>query len=440
MWLYWWLFRAIYVSTVGRFDLRHRKPLAQAVPNLDHLLSDPAGALAAGSIAIGPQRRPAAAAVTGLFMTVVFWFAIAVAVAVVWKCLFPDAKPNGGAILLTTLAVAVVLSARYARRRYRGGQCVLTTDGVELTAASDTVLCPWALFNAAGQPILLFERGSKDLVRWFILPVYPAAVPHVGARREGVFLFAQGIEVQTRQFRFRSANEAELRAWYEVRADELAALLLRLARTLGTALPQRAVTVQELRDTASRLAPAATLDEQGWLVASLTRLTFPPLCCGCGRAADACQHFAAHKPFLRLGRFLNMESGQFAWVSVPICQACHEASRVQYRKWVFNRVKFAFAGPLFVGLLIAPLVVFRDPGAWCAIELLILSIVSLPGALIAYVLARMAGKRRLAPVRVERYSPAQGTVAIRFRRPGYAEQVLAATTAADTRGSENAAR
>jgi hypothetical protein len=136
-----------------------------------------------------------------------------------------------------------------------------------------------------------------------------------------------------------------------------------------------------------------------------------------------------------------MESAaEFAWVSVPICRACHESYRVQYRKSVLKRVRMAFEWPLFVGLLIAPLVVFHNPGAWLAIELLILFIVSLPGALLAYVLARMAGKRRLAPVRMERYSPAQGTVAIHFRRPGYAEQVLAATTASDASGNTHPSR
>ena len=86
---------------------------------------------------------------------------------------------------------------------------------------------------------------------------------------------------------------------------------------------------------------------------------------------------------------------------VPFCGACQEGNQVQYRTWLRKRVSAAFTGPLLVGLLIAPLVVFRNPGAWLFIELLILVLVSLPGALIAYVLARMAGKRRLAPVRVE---------------------------------------
>jgi hypothetical protein len=437
MWLYRWLFDLLYVSTVERFDLRRRKSLAQAVPNLDRLLADPACTLAAGSIAIGPQRRRAAAVVTGLLMAGVFWVATGVAAAVVWKGFFPGAKPKGGAIFLTTVVVSVVLSRWYARQRFRGGQCLLTRDGVQLTAAGDTVFCPWALFNAAGQAILFPEKGSQDFTRCFILPVWPAAVPHVTARREGVFLFAQGIDVHTRQFRFRSANEAELRAWYEVGAGELATLLLRLARTLGTTPPRRAVTVQELRDTASRLAPAATLDEKGWLVASLTRLVFPPLCCDCGRPTETHQMLALRKPLLRLGRLLNFEGSESGWMPVPLCGACQEADRAQYRRSVLRRVKIALGGPLFLGLLIAPLVVFRKPGLWLAIELMLLLFLSLPGALVAYVLARMARKRRSAPVRVERYSPAQGTVAIRFRRPGYAEQVLAATAGSDAAGNGN---
>ena len=222
MWFYRWLISAIYAKA-AKGDFRYRKSLAQAIPNLDRLLADPASTLAAGNIAIGPQRRRAAAMVTGPVMAAVFWVVIAVAVAIIWKLLFPGAEPSGGVLFLTVLAAAVVLSVLYTRRRYRGGRCVLTKDGVELTAARDTVFCPWALFHASGRPMFVFERGSQFFVRWLALPVRPAAVPHVEARREGVFLFAQGIEVHTRQFRFRSANEAEFRAWYEVGAQDLAA-------------------------------------------------------------------------------------------------------------------------------------------------------------------------------------------------------------------------
>jgi hypothetical protein len=432
VWLYRWLIHVLYVSTVEKLDARRRKSLAQAVPNLAALVSDPPRALAAGDIAIGPQRRSAAVAVTGSLMAIVFWLLIALAVGVVKNGFFPDAAPDPRVLVPATLAAAIVLSMSYTRRRYRGGRCVLTRDGALLTFAGDTVFCPWALFNAAGRTILFFERGSRQFVRRFFVPVCPAAVPYVEARREDIFLFAQGIEVNTPQFRFRSANEAELRAWYEVTADEIGELLLQLGRRLGAVLPERAVTPQELRETASRLAPAAALDGKGWLLASLTRLVFPPACCDCGGPTGTVQHFAAHKPLLRLGRLLKVEASECVWVPVPVCTACQQAGRVRYRQWVFKRVKTAFLGPLFVGLLLLPLVALRNPGAWVAIELGILIVLSLPGAILAYVLARMVGRTRTAPVRLERYSPAKGTVAIRFRRPGYAELVVAATQAAET--------
>ena len=66
MWLYRWILDVLYRSAVEPFDARRRKSLAQAIPDLAGLVSDPPRALAAGDIAIGPQRRTAAARVTGV--------------------------------------------------------------------------------------------------------------------------------------------------------------------------------------------------------------------------------------------------------------------------------------------------------------------------------------------------------------------------------------
>src|SRR5947199_416124 len=57
-----WVIHLIYgipalLESVVRFDVWMKKPLEKAIPNLDHLLSDPAGTLSGGEIEIPPDRR-----------------------------------------------------------------------------------------------------------------------------------------------------------------------------------------------------------------------------------------------------------------------------------------------------------------------------------------------------------------------------------------------
>jgi hypothetical protein len=62
-----------------------------------------------------------------------------------------------------------------------------------------------------------------------------------------------------------------------------------------------------------------------------------------------------------------------------------------------------------------------------AVAVLLLAVCALP--VIGFVVGKEVGKLRAALVQLRRYSPERGTVAIRFRRRAYAQQMLRAMNA-----------
>src|SRR5262245_48986090 len=102
---------------------------------------------------------------------------------------------------------------------------VLTPEGVELRRGGSVVFCPWALFDAPGEP---GRPGGGRGVR----PGSPAAVPLARWDKAGRPV-ARGRGVRGRQLRFTGDREAVLGALYAVKSRDLAALLLHLGRALG---------------------------------------------------------------------------------------------------------------------------------------------------------------------------------------------------------------
>jgi hypothetical protein len=422
-----WLLALLYEWIVVRVDSLLQKSLHRAIPDFDRLLADPAGRLAAGDIVIGPERRYASAVLFALVMSFLLLVLAVGAFLVVILVFMPGAALPPGAAWLGAFGLSILVSVAYTVWRFRGGRCVLSRDGVRFWFGNTAVVCPWALFSATGRPVLSLDDRSGRFVRRFVLPVWPAAVPYVEARRDGGLLIAQGIHVKTRQLTFLSANEAECRASYVVHAEELAGLLLHLGSILGGALPNHGVPVADLLETAARVSPAVRLDNEGWVTLSLARLKLPPVCCDCGRATGTVQPFSARSSLFQMGRYVKVEGQQSPTVWLPLCDACLDAWERRCRKAGWNWL--ALSGLTLLaggGGAIALGTVVGGDWVWVSIGGMVLIVLALPGALFARLVGGALAEKRSSPVELERYSPRNGTVAIRFRRPGYADRVVAA--------------
>jgi hypothetical protein len=317
----------------------------------------------------------------------------------------------------------------------RGGFCVLNAAGVRLIRGSIEVFCPWSLFSAPGQPFIHALPGRNRLE----LPVSAASVPLVEARRDDLAI-AQGIAVKAHQLYFRSSREVILRNLYQVKPDDMAWLLLHLGHSLGLSGPApkdlpaqaRHGNVEEYQFAENsaledgEFSPPAIRDKDGWITVSVTRLVLPRWCCHCGTPTTSTQAFRAFTPLLRLGRFSIMEGAEHVYIQIPVCKACQSDLKRRYRKtyWkTFLTVLGVGAGGGFlVGTLIA--LVNGDPRLFPTAPIFLSFAGCFVSLFFAWFLSRWAAGRVSAPVELQRYLPEKGTVALRFRRPEYAEQIL----------------
>ena len=114
-----------------------------------------------------------------------------------------------------------------------GHQLTLKIDGVEVKYQGSTVWCPWALFNADGEPYV--PQTDSPLVG-LTMPVNPDAVPYIEERRHDAPV-AYGVQVKARQLSLVRNDEVIFPARYQVNAEELGFLLQHLGRRLGRQLP-----------------------------------------------------------------------------------------------------------------------------------------------------------------------------------------------------------
>jgi hypothetical protein len=398
---------------LGRWiDRRFQKPLRLAVPDLDRLLRDPRGTLAGQSITIGPARRYGSAIFLALAAALLGGLLTLLCYALLVGAGNVPANRRRELVPFFWLAVSFVLwlSVWLVLRRLRGGSMVLSAAGVELHHRRSVVCCPWALFNAAGQPF--HPRPDRML-----LPVVPAAIPAVELREDEA-VRATGERVKARQLRFKSGTEAVLQPLYEVPLGELGFLLLQLGHALGGDLPAGAAGPRASPMGEAVLGPAAKIGRDGWITVRLTRLAFPPFCCDCGAPTNQVQEFYGHTRLLRLGRFLNIEGGEFAACWIPVCESCQGENRRRYRRAILRGIGLGVGLP-FVGSAALALALQE------AVFLLAFIPVEVIGGLIGLAIGGTVGKRKTPPVHLERYQPAQGTIAIRFRWPEYGERLVA---------------
>jgi hypothetical protein len=389
-------------------DRQSERSVLQALPDLDRLLLDPHRELQGRAVVIGPARRYGRAIFLGLIFGFLAWWAAVVLLMLAHNGA-PAARP-ASSFLLVLLVLFPAASIYVMLRWVRGGEVTLRENEVELSYRGTVVVCPWALFHTAGQPF----NPDPDRI---VLPVVAAAVPLVQARRDGDVV-AEGLRVNTPQLWFRSPGEMALRALYEVNALELGKVLLHLGRILGTAAVGTTPALDFPVTETAEPGPARA-DRGGWLTVSLTRLTFPPACCQCGAATRGRQKFLAAEAFFDLSRLAHPTRSASVPVWVPVCYACQTANNQKLNRAILNGL-----GAGVVLIFVAAFALLLWPANLLLVLVFALSVVLGPllGTLVFYQL----GKERVMPVEVGSYSPRRGTVAIRFRRQEYSEELLKA--------------
>jgi hypothetical protein len=409
-------------------DRLSEKSILTAVNDLERLLLQPRETLAAHEFTIGPARKFATASLLLLVNVLLGSWVLTLGIYLGEILAFNPgllAHPLVIVLVLFWLSLAGLLggSLAWMFRALRGGRMVWTSRGVELHRRGTVVYCPWALFNTPGQP---FRPGLERVV----LPVAAPAVAAVEARHHGK-LFAEGLHVRTAQLTFRSGGEAVLAALYEVNTLELAKVLLHLGRVLGPEAP----AVSSPAAAGEEEAQGSGLGKGGWLTVSLTRLVFPPRCCGCGTATTGRQKFRSSEPWFSIGRFLRLSRRESVQIWVPVCYPCQTANRAKLRRAVFTGIGLSIAAMLLTAL-----------GTCLMSNNLFLAICFIFAVLLGPFLGAMIGYRigrsQSSPVQLRDYSPGRGTVSLRFRREEYGPEVLKAMQASESeaRGQKSEVR
>lgn len=398
-----------------------QQSLRRAIPDLDRLLAHPADVLGRGDITIGPERNYLWPTLLTLLLVIPLWVGGVVAITL------RLAAPGLGPLLWGLAATAPLVIATFLLlvRLFRGGPCVLSKTGVAFRLRRRAVICPWALFDTPGRPVpLIAVQRPPDVLAVLpvqsqrcvnaVLPLCPQAVSLVELRRDDSVV-ARGARAGIWQFRFRSAHEAELRG-FAVSADDLAGLLLHLGRALGPG------TKGQESEVESRASPAATMDKDGWITVSLTRVAFPPLCCTCGAATASAQAFRGYMPLLK-----QLTQGQVDLrLPIPVCDACQIANKRRFRKAFWKTYLMVFILGVVVGFSAGGILAIAVGNAILPGGIIGGFLGGLVSLFVGWFVGRGAAQKAAMPAQLERFLPKLGTVAIRFHRPEYAEQVLAA--------------
>jgi hypothetical protein len=227
------LFRGAFegaLDGIHMWDHVFRWKLQRLVPNLRELIEHPADVLSYQELRIGPCRRYVMSTLLGLLAafcggTALLFFALGCGLenksAIRIVCL----------LLLFTMPVVCIWGMLHLTR---GGEIFMTRGGVEFRYRRKSVVCPWAVFNAPGDPaVLAYDRLA--------VPV-SAAVEQVMYFRDDS-LMQMGLAVFTPQFRMRPFDQARVTGhphnwevvlvdYYKGRLDDIACLLLVIGREL----------------------------------------------------------------------------------------------------------------------------------------------------------------------------------------------------------------
>jgi cytochrome c biogenesis protein CcdA len=114
---------------------------------------------------------------------------------------------------------------------------------------------------------------------------------------------------------------------------------------------------------------------------------------------------------------------------IPVCDACQIANKRRFRKAFWKAYGMVFVLGVVVGFAVGGLSAIAVGGFFLAGGSLGGFLGGLVSLFIGWFVGRGAAQKAM-PAQLERFLPKKGTVVIRFRRPEYAEQVLAANDGA----------
>jgi hypothetical protein len=164
------------------------------------------------------------------------------------------------------------------------------------------------------------------------------------------------------------------------------------------------------------------MDKDGWITVSLTRVTFPSMCCDCGATTTSVQAFRGYMPFLH-----QLSQGQVDLrLPIPVCDVCQIAIKRRLRKAFCMAYLMVFGLGVVVGFSLGGILASVAGAFFVAGGFAGSFLGGLVSLFIGWFVGRRAAQNAAMPAQVERFLPKNGTVAIRFRRPEYAEQVVAA--------------
>jgi hypothetical protein len=365
--------------------------LGRAIPSIDRLAADPRGTLTREEVRIAPATKYPLFIGTGML-------AILAPVLLRHHCglVLTESAQLTLICAIATISFVVLIVIPF------GMEVVLTADGVRLRRGVSEVFCPWALFHAPGN---IFVRQQE-----LVLPIAPEAIPYI-EQRDNERIICQGTQIQSPLFQIRGTKSAVLFYRFNAPPEELGKLLLHLGRVLGDRLPAGAVPPEAYPIPETGDQSPVTAAKDGWVTMSLTRLTFPPVCCNCGERAsfrlplDARGHIAW--ALLSLGHFCERMT-----LEVPICRSCHKTvqrarRRGRWAAWGFG-LFLAVMG--LIPWLIGP----NDK-----VGFLIFFSACATGLMAGILIRGPLTDALVLPARAGRYSPRANTVRLRFRRPEY---------------------
>src|SRR5262245_22737465 len=214
----------VFLRAVFRMERVFRKSLKRAIPFLDELWERPAAVLASQEVRIGPSRRYVIGTLMGLLFGQVFCCVLVLSLPEDHR---PRPLPVGDVALRIFLFIApVVLVSVLFIYLLRGGELIMTPEGVSFRLRRSAVFAPWWAFAAVR------EIDSSGPLAVFV-PVPPAAIEQLRQELDGDFV-ALGNAVNTKQVRpSKKRVGLIIRDLYAVRIDQIVPLLAEIARELA---------------------------------------------------------------------------------------------------------------------------------------------------------------------------------------------------------------
>jgi hypothetical protein len=188
---------------------------------------------------------------------------------------------------------------------------------------------------------------------------------------------------------------------------------------LGMGFSERRAVPRTLADRVADLDAVPAPDPAGWVTVSLTRLAFPARCCVCEEVTAQTLHVTVDAGWDQLVGPVVQQTRQ-AGLDVPLCESCRDALRERQARGGSLGLRL---GALLGAGAAALYALARGAG-----DVGTLLLFGLAGVAAGGIVGFVAGTSlaRELPVQVRGYSPAHGTLSIRFRNPAYTARVLEA--------------